>query len=54
MTLQEFLSATREVPEPVLRSAMAKALSIEAARTPAAYRRFYARVVEELRGRDIR
>ena len=45
MTLNEFLSATSAVPESVLRPAMTAALSVEPARTPDAYRRFYSRVV---------
>jgi hypothetical protein len=45
MTLKEFQSATSAVPAPALRGAMAAALSMEPARTPDAYRRFYARVV---------
>ena len=48
MTLEQFLNATAGVPEPVLRSAMTVALSVESARTPEAYRRFYDRVVHEL------
>ena len=48
MTLEQFLNATADVPNPVLRSAMVVALSVEPARTPAAYRRFYDRVVHEL------
>ena len=48
MTLQEVLNATAVVPEPALRAAMATALAVEPARTPDAYRRFYARVVREL------
>ena len=48
MTLQEFLTATADVPEPILRAAMTAALSVEPARTPAAYRRFYGRVLAEL------
>jgi hypothetical protein len=48
MTLNEFLAATAAVPEAVLRSAMVAALAVESARTPAAYRRFYSRVVQEL------
>jgi hypothetical protein len=45
MTLKEFQNATSAVPAPALRCAMAAALSVEPARTPDAYRRFYARVV---------
>ncbi len=45
MTLKEFQSATSAVPAPALRCAMAAALSVEPARTPAEYRRFYTRVV---------
>jgi hypothetical protein len=48
MTLEQFLNATAGVPDPVLRSAMTVALSVEPARTPEAYRRFYDRVVHEL------
>ena len=48
MTLKEFLNATSDVPEPVLREAMTSALLIEPARTPDAYRRFYSRIVHEL------
>jgi len=49
MTLQEFLNTTAVVPEPALRAAMTTALAVEPARTPEACRRFYARVVRELR-----
>jgi hypothetical protein len=48
MTLEQFLNVTAEVPEPVLRSAMVVALSMEPARTPETYRRFYDRVIHEL------
>ncbi len=48
MTLEQFLTATASVPEPVLRSAMVVALSLEPARSPEAYRRFYDRVLHEL------
>jgi hypothetical protein len=48
MTLKEFLSATSDVPEPVLRSAMTNALLVEPARTPDQYVRFYSRIVNEL------
>ncbi len=48
MTLKEFLSATSAVPSPLLRRAMTAALSVEPARTPDAYRRFYIRVLHEL------
>ena len=48
MTLQEFLDATVDVPEPLLRAAMTMALSVEPARTPDAYRRFYRRVLDAL------
>ena len=48
MTLQEFLNATKGIPDPVLRRAMVTALSIEPARTPEACRRFYDRVVRDL------
>ena len=49
MTLKEYLDATADFPEPILRSAMTAALAIEPARTPDECRRFYARVVSELR-----
>jgi hypothetical protein len=52
MTLEQFLTATASVPEPVLRSAMVVALGVEPARSPDAYRRFYDRVVHEL-GLDL-
>ena len=52
MTLEQFLSTTASVPEPVLRSAMVVALSAEPARNPEAYRRFYDRVLHEL-GLDL-
>ena len=48
MTLEQFLNATSNVPEPVLRSAMVTALAVEPARTPEACRRFYDRVLHEL------
>jgi hypothetical protein len=48
MTLEQFLNATSHLPEPVLRSAMVTALSVEPARTPDACRRFYDRVIHEL------
>jgi hypothetical protein len=48
MTLDQFLAITAAVPETALRSAMTTALAVEPARTPAAYRRFYTRVVHEL------
>jgi len=48
MTLKQFLTATSDVPEPVLRQAMASALSVEPARTPDQYHRFYSRIVHEL------
>ena len=48
MTLEQFLNSTADVPEPMLRSAMVVALSVEPVRTPEAYRRFYDRVVHEL------
>ena len=48
MTLDQFLAMTAAVPELTLRSAMTAALAVEPARTPAAYRRFYTRVVREL------
>ena len=49
MTLQKFLEVTEGIPDTVLRRAMVAALSVEPARTPAAYRRFYDRVVRDLR-----
>ena len=49
MTLQEFLDATSAVPDTGLRRAMVAALAIEPARTSEACRRFYDRVVRELR-----
>ena len=49
MTLQEFLDATEGTPDTVLRRAMVAALSIEPARTPEACRRFYDRVVRDVR-----
>lgn len=49
MTLQQFLDATSAVPERVLRPAMVAALAIEPARNSEACRRFYDRVVRELR-----
>jgi hypothetical protein len=49
MTLDDFLTATAHVPEPVLRMAMTRALAIEPARAPAAYQRFYGRVIAFLR-----
>lgn len=52
MTLEQFLTATASVPQPVLRSAMVVALSVEPARSPEAYRRFYDRVLHEL-GLDL-
>ena len=48
MTLKQFLSATSDVPEPLLRQAMTDALSVEPARTPGQYRRFYSRILHEL------
>jgi hypothetical protein len=48
MTLQQFLEATAGVPVARLRQAMAAALSVEAARTTAEYRRFYRRVLDGL------
>ena len=48
MTLKQFLNATSDVPEPVLRQAMASALSVEPALTPDEYHRFYSRIVHEL------
>jgi hypothetical protein len=48
MTLNQFLSATSDVHEAVLRQAMAAALSVEPARSPEQYQRFYTRVVREL------
>jgi hypothetical protein len=49
MTLQNFLDVTADVPDAMLRPAMVAALAAEPARTPEAYRRFYDRVVRELR-----
>jgi len=49
MTLQEFLTATADVPDVVLRAAMTTALAVEPARTPGACRRFYARVIQGLK-----
>ena len=48
MTLKQFLSATSDVPKPLLRSAMVTALMVEAAHTPDQIRRFYIRIVHEL------
>jgi hypothetical protein len=48
MTLKQFLSATSDVPEPVLREAITAALSVEPARTPDQYLRFYSRTLREL------
>ena len=48
MTLSHFLTHTAAVPAPVLRQAMAAALSVEAPRTAASFARFYSRVVSEL------
>jgi len=48
MTLKDFLKATSNIPDLDLRRAMTAALSVEPARTPDAYRRFYDRVFEEL------
>ena len=48
MTLKEFLRAADAVPGPELRRAMVRALAAEPARTAAARRRFYARVVDQL------
>jgi len=48
MTLKDFLKATSNIPDLDLRRAMTAALSVEPARTPDAYRRFYDRVLEEL------
>jgi hypothetical protein len=49
MTLQQFLALTANTPEPQLRQAMTRALALEGPRTPLIYRRFYRRVVEEIR-----
>jgi hypothetical protein len=49
MTLQDFLDATADVPDAILRRAMVAALGVEPARTSAACRRFYDRVVRELK-----
>ena len=49
MTLDKFLDVTSDVPEAALRSAMVTALAVEPARTPEACRRFYNRVVHDLR-----
>ena len=54
MTLQTFLDVTADVPEAMLRPAMVAALADEPARTPEACRRFYDRVVRELRLDAIR
>jgi len=48
MTLEQFLAITAAVPQTTLRSAMTAAHAVEPARAPAAYRRFYTRVVREL------
>ena len=48
MTLREFLFATADAPPRRLRRAMVSALSVEPARMPEAYPRFYARVLEAL------
>ena len=48
MTLKEFQRATSNIPELDLRRAMTAALSVEPARTPDSYRRFYDRVLQEL------
>lgn len=48
MTLREFLTATSDVPQPLLREAMTAALLVEPARNPNAYRRFYGLVMDEL------
>ena len=48
MTLREFLFATTDTPPRRLRHAMVSALSVEPARVPEAYPRFYARVLETL------
>ena len=48
MTLREFLLATASTPPRRLRRAMVSALSVEPARVPEVYPRFYARVLEAL------
>jgi uncharacterized protein (DUF2267 family) len=48
MTLARFRTLTAEVPPPVLRQALAQALSKEAPHSPESYERFYSRVVQEL------
>ncbi len=48
MSLKDFLQATSDVPEPVLRQAMTAALLVEPARTPDAYQRFYNRIIQQL------
>ena len=53
MTLQDFLDATADVPDAILRRAMVAALGVEPARTSAACRRFYDRVVRELSRRPV-
>jgi hypothetical protein len=53
MTLETFLDATAGVPDAVLRPAMVTALAVEPARTPEACRRFYDRVVGELRRDEV-
>ena len=48
MTLQTFLHLTATIPEPVLRRALAIALSSERPTSPQGYVRFYARVLAAL------
>ncbi len=48
MILQQFLTVTATTPGPVLRRAIATALSVESPKTPEAYDRFYCRVLGEL------
>ncbi len=48
MTLHQFHTLTVSVSPQVLRRAMSVALAMEAPRTPAAYARFYCRVLAEV------
>ena len=48
MRLGDFLNVTAGIPETELRRAMVAALSVEPARTPDAFGRFYERVVRDL------
>ena len=48
MTLHDYLELTTSTPRSTLRRAMAAALAVEAARTPAASARFYDRVIDAL------